>query len=201
MTDRPGGQVVLPTADAGADSVDTATAAGELGVSARTVRRYISSGLLTGHEVDGTFGREWRVTRASLDRLREDREAGRADSRRPPDRPGLRTDSAVVQRIDANTGALLRVAEGLEGVRALSGLPEDLQALRAALVASTEATAALAGQIGEENTRLRTRAEAAEIERDELRRRLHAERGRGFWNRLLNRSAEVSREAARNGEK
>ena len=179
--------MVLPSADMGADSVDTATAAEELEVSPRTVRRYISSGLLTGHQVDGIFGREWRVTRASLDRLGEKREAGRTDSRSPSDRPGLRTDSAVVQRIDANTGALLQVAEGLEGVRALSGLPEDLQALRAALVASTEATAALAGQIAEENGRLRTRAEAAEAEADELREKLAEEKHRSWWARLTRR--------------
>ena len=194
MTDRPGAGVVLPSADTGADSVDTATAAEELGVSPRTVRRYISSGVLSGHEVDGTFGREWRVTRASLDRLKAEKERGRADSRRPSDRPALRTDSAVMRQLDANTGALLQVAEGLEGVRALTGLPEDLQALRTALVASTEATAALAGQIAEENVRLRARAEAAEGEADELRaqvtevkQQFAEERGRPWWSRLRRR--------------
>jgi len=179
--------VVLPSADISADSVDTATAAAELKVSPRTVRRYIVSGVLTGHEVDGAFGREWRVARASLDSLKAERKRGRTDSRSPSDRPGLRTDSAVMRRIDANTGALLQVAEGLEGVRALSGLPEDLQALRAALVASTEATAALAGQIAEENARLRARAEVAEAEREEIRQELAAERGRGWWARLIRR--------------
>jgi len=187
MTARPGAGVVLPSADISADSVDTATAAAELKVSPRTVRRYIVSGVLTGHEVDGAFGREWRVARASLDSLKAERKRGRTDSRSPSDRPGLRTDSAVMRRIDANTGALLQVAEGLEGVRALSGLPEDLQALRAALVASTEATAALAGQIAEENARLRARAEVAEAEREEIRQELAAERGRGWWARLIRR--------------
>ena len=187
MTARPGGGVVLPSADMGADSVDTATAAKELKVSPRTVRRYIVSGLLTGHEVDGTFRREWRVTRASLDSLKAERKRGRTDTRSPSDRPSLRTDSAVMRQFDANTGALLQVAEGLEGVRALSGLPEDLQALRAALVASTEATAALAGQIAEENARLRARAEVAEAEREEIRQELAAERGRGWWARLIRR--------------
>jgi len=194
MTGRPGGGIILPSADTGADSVDTATAAEELKVSPRTVRRYISSGLLTGHEVDGTFGREWRVTRPSLDRLRAEKERGRADSRRPSDRPALRTDSAVMRQLDANTGALLQVAEGLEAVRALTGLPEDLQALRTAVLASTEATAALAGQIAEENVRLRARAEAAEAEADDLRaqvtevkQQFAEERGRPWWSRLRRR--------------
>jgi len=156
--------------DAGAASVDTAGAAEALGVSERTVRRYLATGLLSGHRVEGTFGPEWRVSAEALEKLVAERKRGRAVTRRPSDRPAVRTDSAVVRRLDANTAALVELTEEVRAVRALPAVIERLADELAAL--------------REERRALRDRVDQAEAQIARLREELAAKRARPWWRRL-----------------
>jgi excisionase family DNA binding protein len=51
------------------DRLTVGETAARLGVTTRTVRLWLTSGKLTGERVRGTFGPEWRISAAELDRL------------------------------------------------------------------------------------------------------------------------------------
>lgn len=55
-----------------ADHVTVTGAAAELGVSIRTVRRWLKDGTLAGVRLPGRGGGEWRIPRAAIDRLLTD---------------------------------------------------------------------------------------------------------------------------------
>jgi excisionase family DNA binding protein len=103
-------------------------AAARLGVTARTVRLWLTAGRLAGERVQGRFGPEWRVCAGDLERLMESR----------PER-ALVTDPRVTAGATEVRSSLALLAQ--ENARLREGLQEAVQHLRS-LSAHVEALSA-----------------------------------------------------------
>jgi excisionase family DNA binding protein len=119
-------------------------AAGYLGVSERTVRRYITTGKLAAHRIIGPYGAEYRIHPSALETMRQRREV--IDATSAP----VRTDSG-----DSHAGPLVRVMP--DAMTALVAHLERLDQERSAYVVALAAK-------DETIEELRRRAEAAEAE-------------------------------------
>jgi len=174
-----------PTDMAAPPTFTTTEAAVRLGVSERTVRRYVERGKLEARLVMTHRGEEWHIAAADVETFRQQRDAIRS-------RPIVMDDSESPATTD-----MAADAHG-QPVRTLT--PAVVQALVAPLVAEIERLATEKGQAeGERDIlrqqlterenqahdlvgELRRRAEVAEQEAAELRR---ARRQMPWWLRLL----------------
>jgi excisionase family DNA binding protein len=130
MTEVGNGHAPMTGAGRG-QTVSVAEAAGQMGVSARTVRRYIKAGTLPGELVTTSKGNEWRVSAAAVASAVSDRGALTAaggvsgpseDSR---GHPRLATEPAV-RRGRGETAPLLRTLDLLaERDRRISQLEQE----------------------------------------------------------------------------
>jgi hypothetical protein len=162
------GQEPRTSADTSTESsgwVTTDVAAAALGVSPRTVRRYIERGELTGRVEEGGITKAWLVSIASVQALRDRR--------------------GYVGRDRGETTELTAIADGLaEVLDRLSARLETRTAEAADARARLELTERAESTLREERDRIReelgaerVRREQAERERDELAARLAALEG------------------------
>jgi hypothetical protein len=160
-TAEPGGQ-----SDEGSGWVATDVAAKSLGVSPRSVRRFIDRGELEGRKVEEGIVTAWEVSIDSLYALRDKRKAkGESEGQvrhRVPRMSGEQEETTDTSDI------ILRLTSEL--VRHSSELGE----LRARL----ELTAKAESSLREERDQARAEAE-------KFRAELEAERSKGFWQRLF----------------
>jgi len=173
----------------------TTEAAVRLGVSERTVRRYVERGKLEARLVMTHRGEEWHIAAADVDAFLQQRDAIRAHPVVVEDRESAASAASADRFADTRgQGADTRG----QGVRALT--PAVVQALVAPLVAEIERLATQKGQAeGERDIlrqqladreshahalvgELRRRAEVAEREADELRR---SRRSIPWWLRVF----------------
>jgi len=163
----------------------TTEAAVLLGVSERTVRRYVERGKLEARLVMTHRGEEWHIAAADVETLRQQRDAIR---------------SRPITMDDSESPATTDMAADAHGQPVRTLTPAVVQALVAPLVAEIERLATEKGQAeGERDIlrqqlaerenqahdlvgELRRRAEVAEREAAELRR---ARRQMPWWLRLL----------------
>ena len=105
-------------------------AAVRLGVTARTVRRWLTSGRLAGERVQGRFGPEWRAAAGDLERLLNARpeKAIVSEARSEAPAPELRSSLALL----AQENAALREALQ-ETFHRLSSLSSQIEALSVGL--------------------------------------------------------------------
>ncbi len=165
----------------------TTEAAVRLGVSERTVRRYVERGKLDARLVMTHRGEEWHIAAADVETFRQQRDAIRArplvvENREPRDGADTATDTR-------GQGADTRG----QPVRTLT--PAVVQALVAPLVAEIERLATEKGQAEGERDTLRQQLTARESQADaligELRRRAEvaelrrARRQMPWWLRLF----------------
>jgi excisionase family DNA binding protein len=145
-------------------------AAAYLGVSERTVRRYITSGKLTAHRIMGPYGAEYRIHPSALEAMRQHRDV--IDATPAP----VRTDSG-----DGHAGPLVRAMP--DAMAALVAHLERLDQERSAYVVALAAK-------DETIEELRRRAEAAEAEAQALKVWVEKpapmqEERRSWWRRLF----------------
>ena len=141
--------------------VTTQQAARSLGISPRTVRWHIEQGNLEARPVGEGVNRTWLVSIASLQALRDSRQAAGTMPR------GHRAPTEDADIGGEPPGEAIRVlAERLENAAARAA------EYRVRLELTEQASSTLREELEEE----RRRREAAERERDELRRRLEASR-------------------------
>lgn len=176
-------------------TLTTTEAAVRLGVSERTVRRYVERGKLEARLVMTHRGEEWHIAAVDVDAFLQQRDAIRAHPIVVEDRESAASTDGAASFADAR-------GQGADthgqAVRTLT--PAVVQALVAPLVAEIERLATQKGQAeGERDIlrqqltdreshahalvgELRRRAEAAEREADALRR---SRRSLPWWLRLL----------------
>jgi len=174
-----------PTDMAAPPTFTTTEAAVRLGVSERTVRRYVERGKLEARLVMTHRGEEWHIAAADVETFRQQRDAIR---------------SRPITMDDSESPATTDMAADAHGHPVRTLTPAIVQALVAPLVAEIERLATEKGQAeGERDIlrqqlaerenqahdlvgELRRRAEVAEREAAELRR---ARRQAPWWLRLL----------------
>jgi len=174
-----------PTDMAAPPTFTTTEAAVRLGVSERTVRRYVERGKLEARLVMTHRGEEWHIAAADVETFRQQRDAIR---------------SRPITMDDSESPATTDMAADAHGHPVRTLTPAIVQALVAPLVAEIERLATEKGQAeGERDIlrqqlterenqahdlvgELRRRAEVAEHEAAELRR---ARRQMPWWVRLL----------------
>lgn len=98
-------------------------AAGYLGVSDRTVRRYIAGGKISARLVLGPYGEEYRLAAGDVEAFRATREQR---TQRGASLPAPRT-SAPVQAVRGQEGAILALVEPLR--EELAGAREQIERL------------------------------------------------------------------------
>jgi helix-turn-helix protein len=169
------------TSAGGSGWVTTDVAAKALGVSPRTIRRFIDRGDLEGKLEEEGITKAWRVSIDSLHALRDRREFEGHDRR----------ESAEV------SGRLDRAEDTLADVlRDLAGRLEERIAEATELRTRLEITEQAESSLREERERLLADIERERSERDHDRRRteeelqrlraeLETERSKGFWQRLF----------------
>ena len=159
-SEKPHGQARTEGADlsGGSGWVTTDVAARAVRVSPRTIRRFIERGLLDAKPESEGVERRWLVSVDSLHALRATRTQS-AQAGREEDADNIPDNLAEVLR-DMAARIEARTAEAVE-IRTRLELTEQ-----------TRSTAE------EEASRLRE-------ENDRLKAELEAERGKGFWRRLL----------------
>jgi hypothetical protein len=168
--------------DQSADSsgwVTTDVSAGALGVSPRTVRRYIDRGKLQARKIEKGITETWEVSIDSLYRLRSERE---------PEGQSRRTSSEKSVNLDSMADNIADV------LRELAGRLEERAASEAELRTRLELTEKAESTLREERERAladlereREERRQAKNEAIQLRAELEAERSKGFWRRLFGR--------------
>ena len=179
-----GGQDQRTPADTTAEGsgwVTTDVAAKALGVSPRTIRRFIDRGDLEGKLEEEGITKAWRVSIDSLHTLRD---------RRAPEGQDRRESAEVSGKLDRAEDTLADVLRDLAG--RLEARIAEATELRTRLEITEQAESSLR----EERERLLADIERERSERDHDRRRveeelqrlraeLDAERSKGFWRRLF----------------
>jgi hypothetical protein len=179
-----GGQDRRTPADTPAEGsgwVTTDVAAKALGVSPRTIRRFIDRGDLEGKLEEEGITKAWMVSIDSLHALRDRRKAEGHDRREAAEM------SAVMDRAEDTLADVLRD---------LAGRLEARIAEATELRTRLEITERAESSLREERERLLADIERERNERDQdrqrveeelqrLRAELEAERSKGFWRRLF----------------
>jgi Helix-turn-helix domain len=169
------------TTAGGSGWVTTDVAAKALGVSPRTIRRFIDRGDLEGKLEEEGITRAWMVSIDSLHALRDRRKAEGHD-RRESSEMSVAVDSAEDTLADV--------------LRDLAGRLETRIAEATELRTRLEITERAESSLREERERLLADLERERTERDHERQRvdeelqrlraeLEAERSKGFWSRLF----------------
>ncbi len=169
------------TTAGGSGWVTTDVAAKALGVSPRTIRRFIDRGDLEGRLEEDGITKAWMVSIDSLHALRDRRKAEGHD-RRESSEMSVAVDSAEDTLADV--------------LRDLAGRLETRIAEATELRTRLEITERAESSLREERERLLADLERERTERDHERQRvdeelqrlraeLEAERSKGFWSRLF----------------
>jgi Helix-turn-helix domain len=169
------------TPDVGSGWITTDVAAKALGVSPRTIRRFIDRGDLEGRLEEEGITKAWMVSIDSLHALRDRRKAEGHD-RRESSEMSVAVDSAEDTLADV--------------LRDLAGRLETRIAEATELRTRLEITERAESSLREERERLLADLERERTERDHERQRvdeelqrlraeLEAERSKGFWSRLF----------------
>jgi hypothetical protein len=169
------------TTAAGSGWITTDVAAKALGVSPRTIRRFIDRGDLEGKLEEEGITKAWMVSIDSLHALRDRRKAEGHDRRESAEM------SAAVDRTEDTLADVLRD---------LAGRLEARIAEATELRTRLEITERAESSLREERERLLADIERERSERDHYRQRveeelqrlraeLEAERSKGFWRKLF----------------
>jgi Helix-turn-helix domain len=179
-----GGQDQRTRADTTAEGsgwVTTDVAAKALGVSPRTIRRFIDRGDLEGKLEEEGITKAWRVSIDSLHTLRD---------RREPEGQDRRESAEVSGKLDRAEDTLADVLRDLAGrlearIAEATELRTRLEITEQAESSLREERERLLADIERERSERDLERQRAEEELQRLREELEAERGKGFWRRLF----------------
>lgn len=175
-------------------TVGLTEAAEELGVHPSTVRRYIREGQIPAHKAEGSHGPEWRIYSDDLQAFAQgDQELHKVLNESDSGQLGELLDRFAHLEQTLGTG----LEEIIEAQKALRPSEEELRArverekcIEEALSGNTARIEELAREAEQQRARAET-AEAQvrelENERDDLRRKLQAERAKTWWQKLTGR--------------
>ena len=168
-----------PVASSGWTTTDVAAKA--LGVSPRTIRRFIDRGDLEGRLEEEGINKAWMVSIDSLHALRDRRKAEGHDRRESVD------VSATADRAEDTLADVLRDLAGrLEArISEATELRTRLEITERAESSLREERERLLADIERERTERNLERQRAEEELERLRAELEAERSKGFWARLF----------------
>jgi hypothetical protein len=186
MAEEPkaGGQDHGTQADASPGSsgwISTDVAAKALGVSPRTIRRFIERGDLEGQLEEEGITKAWMVSIDSLHALRDRRKAEGHDRLEAAD------VSAVVDKAEDTLADVLRDLAGrLEArIAEATELRTRLEITERAESSLREERERLLADIERERSERESDRQRAEDELQRLRAELEAESSKGFWRRLF----------------
>ncbi len=169
------------TSAGGSGWVTTDVAAKALGVSPRTIRRFIDRGDLEGRLEEEGITKAWMVSIDSLHALRDRRNS------EGPDRRGSAAVSATVDRAEDTLADVLRDLAGrLEArIAEATELRTRLEITEQAESSLREERERLLADIDRERSERDHDRQRAEEELQRLQAELEAERSKGFWRRLF----------------
>jgi hypothetical protein len=169
------------TSPAGSGWITTDVAAKALGVSPRTIRRFIDRGDLEGKLEEEGITKAWMVSIDSLHALRHRRKSEGHDRRETAD------VSAVVDKAEDTLADVLRDLAGrLEArIAEATELRTRLEITERAESSLREERERLLADIERERNERENDRQRAEEELARLRAELEAERSKGFWSRLF----------------
>jgi hypothetical protein len=161
--------------------VTTDVAAKALGVSPRTIRRFIDRGDLEGKLEEEGITRAWMVSIDSLHALRDRRKSEGHDRRETADM------SAAMDKPEDTLADVLRDLAGrLEArIAEATELRTRLEITEQAESSLREERERLLADIERERSERDLERQRVEEELQRLREELEAERGKGFWRRLF----------------
>jgi len=169
------------TASGSSGWITTDVAAKALGVSPRTIRRFIERGELEGQLEEEGITKAWMVSIDSLHALR--------DRRRPEghDRREAADVSATVDNAEDTLADVLRDLAGRLETRIAEAteLRTRLEITERAESSLREERGRLLADIERERSERENDRQRAEEELQRLRAELEAERSKGFWRRLF----------------
>ena len=171
----------MTPAAAGSGWITTDVAAKALGVSPRTIRRFIDRGDLEGKLEEEGITKAWMVSIDSLHALRDQRKAEGHDRR---ESAGM---SAVVDRAEDTLADVLRDLAGrLEArIAEATELRTRLEITEQAESTLRDERERLLADIERERSERENDRQRVEEELQRLRAELEAERSKGFWARLF----------------
>ena len=172
-----------PVASSGWTTTDVAAKA--LGVSPRTIRRFIDRGDLEGRLEEEGINKAWMVSIDSLHALRDRRKAEGHD-RRESAALSATADRAEDRAEDTLADVLRDLAGRLEArISEATELRTRLEITERAESSLREERERLLADIERERTERNLERQRAEEELERLRAELEAERSKGFWARLF----------------
>jgi chromosome segregation ATPase len=165
----------------------TDVAAASLGVTPRTIRSYIQQGDLVGKLEGKGIEQAWRVSIASLEKLRDKRQSQGRLQRRNRRSSSIEEDIAeIIQSLSARLETRVAEAADLRARLELTAKAEStLQAERDRLLMDVEREREEKGRERERADRLEQERQQAQEEAQRLREELEAEHSKGFWQRLF----------------
>jgi hypothetical protein len=169
------------TSATGSGWITTDVAAKALGVSPRTIRRFIDRGDLEGRLEEEGITKAWMVSIDSLHALRDRRKAEGHDRRESADVSGVvdKAEDTLADVLRDLAGRLeARIAEATE-------LRTRLEITERAESSLREERERLLADIERERSERENDRQRAEEELQRLRAELEAERSKGFWRRLF----------------
>jgi chromosome segregation ATPase len=179
-----GGQDRRTQADTTAEGsgwVTTDVAAKALGVSPRTIRRFIERGDLEGKVEEEGITKAWMVSIDSLHALRDQRKAEGHDRRETAD-----VSAAVDNAEDTLADVLRDLAGRLEArIAEATELRTRLEITEQAESSLREERERLLADIERERSERDHERQRVEGELQRLRAELEAERSKGFWRRVF----------------
>ena len=166
---------------AGSGWITTDVAAKALGVSPRTIRRFIDRGALEGKLEEEGITKAWMVSIDSLHALRDRRKAEGHDRRE-----SVEMSAAVDKTEDTLADVLRDLAGRLEArIAEATELRTRLEISERAESSLREERERLLADIERERTERDHDRQRADEELERLRAELEAERSKGFWRRLF----------------
>ncbi len=162
-------------------TLTVAQAAADLGLSTRTVRRYLEKGRLAGTKQDvGNGLAEWQIEPDSVRNLKADM-ATQGRRTGPADRPADKSDAtaAEVRAVNQRLAELTQVMAGI-----VAGYAETQKLLPAAQAELTEARGE-ALRLAHERDEAQRRAETLQAENQALKDALTQQQQASWWQRLF----------------
>ena len=173
------------TTATGSGWITTDVAAKALGVSPRTIRRFIDRGDLEGKLEEEGITKAWMVSIDSLHALRDRRKAEGHDRRESVER-SVEVPGAVDRAEDTLADVLRDLAGRLEArIAEATELRTRLEITERAESSLREERERLLADIERERTERDYDRQRAEEELERVRAELEAERSKGFWRRLF----------------
>ena len=169
-----------------------AQAAADLGLSTRTVRRYLQKGRLAGtKQVVGNGLAEWQIEPGSVRNLKAEL-AGQAGRTRPAAKGAGRSDATAAE-VRAMNQRLAELTQVMAGI--VAGYAETQKLLPAAAAELSQARAETS-KVAQERDEAQRRAEGLQAENQALREALTQQQRASWWQRLFgaNRSKEADRD-------